>query len=126
MMRLVVAVAVGGAAGSVLRFLISHWAAAQWPRHVYLGTLAINLLGCLLIGLFGGLFLTRSELPTELRLGLTTGLLGGFTTFSTFSLEAFKLLEGGRVGEALGYLLFSVVGGLLAAWGGLLLARLAS
>lgn len=126
MIRVALAVAVGGAAGSVLRFLISGWVASNWPRHFYLGTLGINLLGCLLIGLLSGLFLTRTDLPLELRTGLITGVLGGFTTFSSFSLEIMKLLEGGRAPEAIGYLAFSVLGGLLAAWAGLSLARLAS
>lgn len=91
-----------------------------------MGTLAVNLFGCLLIGLLSGLFLTRTELPLELRVGLITGVLGGFTTFSSFSLEILKLMESGRLFEVAGYLLCSVLGGLLAAWCGLLLARLAS
>ena len=126
MIRVALAVAVGGATGSVLRFLASSWVAAHWPRHFYLGTSVVNLVGCLLIGLLSGLFLTRTELPLELRMGLITGLLGGFTTFSSFSLELLKLIEGGRIYEAAGYLLCSILGGLLAAWGGLALARLAS
>ncbi|GIZ13099.1 fluoride efflux transporter CrcB [Pseudomonas sp. NCCP-436] len=126
MIRVALAVAMGGAIGSLVRFLVSSWAAAQWSRHIYLGTLVVNLLGCLLIGLLSGLFLARSDLPAELRLGLISGVLGGFTTFSSFSLEILRLLEGGRLAEGLGYLLCSVLGGLLAAWCGLLLARLAS
>ncbi len=126
MIRVALAVALGGAVGSVLRFLASSWVAGQWPRHFYMGTLAVNLFGCLLIGLLSGLFLTRTELPLELRVGLITGVLGGFTTFSSFSLEILKLMESGRLFEAAGYLLCSVLGGLLAAWCGLLLARLAS
>ena len=126
MIRVALAVAAGGAAGSVLRFLVASWVVANWPRHFYLGTLAVNILGCLLIGLLSGLFLTRTDLPLELRTGLITGVLGGFTTFSSFSLEIMKLLEGGRAPEAIGYLAFSILGGLLAAWAGLSLARLAS
>lgn len=126
MIRVALAVAVGGAAGSVLRFLLAGWVAGNWPRHFYLGTLAVNIIGCLLIGLLSGLFLTRTDLPLELRTGLITGVLGGFTTFSSFSLEIMKLLEGGRAPEAIGYLALSVLGGLLAAWAGLSLARLAS
>jgi CrcB protein len=126
MVRVALAVALGGAAGSVMRFLVASWVAGQWPRHFYLATFAVNLLGCLLIGLLSGLFLTRSDLPLELRTGLITGVLGGFTTFSSFSLEMLKLMEGGRAVEAFGYLAFSIIGGLLAAWAGLSLARLAS
>ena len=126
MIRVAHAVAAGGAVGSVLRFLASSWVAGNWPRHFYLGTFAVNLVGCLLIGLLSGLFLTRTDLPLELRTGLITGVLGGFTTFSSFSLEIMKLIEGGRAVEALGYLAFSIIGGLLAAWAGLSLARLAA
>lgn len=126
MIRVALAVAVGGAAGSVMRFLVASWVADNWPRHFYLGTFAVNIIGCLLIGLLSGLFLTRTDLPLELRTGLITGVLGGFTTFSSFSLEIMKLMEGGRAPEAFGYLAFSIIGGLLAAWVGLSLARLAS
>jgi CrcB protein len=124
MIRVAIAVAVGGALGSVLRFLAASWAVAQWPRHFYLGTFTVNIIGCLLIGLLSGLFLLRSDLPIELRSGLIIGLLGGFTTFSSVGLELFKLFESGRHNEAFAYLLCSVVGGVLAVWGGFALARL--
>ena len=126
MIRVVLAVAAGGAAGSVLRVLGAGGVARNWPPHFYLGTFAVNVMGCLLIGVLSGLFLTRTDMPLELRSGLITGVLGGFTTFSSFSLEIMKLIEGGRAAEALGYLAFSIIGGLLAAWAGLSLARLAA
>lgn len=126
MIRLVLAVAAGGAAGSVLRYLLASWVGGQWPRHVYLATFAVNIIGCLLIGLLCGLFLARADLSTELRAGLIAGFLGGFTTFSAFSLEIIQLLEAGRAAEAIGYLLLSILAGLLAVWAGLGLARLAS
>lgn len=124
MIRVALAVAVGGAGGCLMRFFATSWVVAHWPRHYYLATLAINLVGCLLIGLLSGLFLLRTDLPLELRTGLTVGLLGGLTTFSSFSLEVLNLLEHGRTAEAMAYLLCSVLGGLLAAWLGLTLARL--
>ena len=73
MIRVALAVALGGAVGSVLRFLTGSWVVAQWPRHFYLGTFTVNILGCLLIGLLSGLFLLRSDLPIELRSGLIIG-----------------------------------------------------
>ena len=124
MIRVALAVALGGAMGSVLRFLTSSWVAGQWPRHFYLGTFTVNIIGCLLIGLLSGLFLLRCDLPIEVRSGLIIGLLGGFTTFSSFSLEMLKLFESGRHNEAFVYLLCSVVGGVLAVWAGFALARL--
>ena len=123
MIKVVLAVAAGGALGSCLRFLVSYWVVAQAPRHFYLATLAVNLIGCLAIGFLATWFLTRTDLPLALRTGILTGVLGGLTTFSSFSLEVLRLLEQGRWGMALGYLLSSVVGGLLAAWLGMSLAR---
>ena len=124
MIQVALAVAVGGAVGSVLRFLTSNWVVEHWPRHYYLATFAVNLLGCFLIGFLSAYFLLRSDLPLVLRTGLTVGVLGGLTTFSSFSLEVLRLLEAGQLGVAAGYLLSSVVGGLLAAWLGMSLARL--
>lgn len=124
MIRMALAVALGGAVGSVLRFLTASWVASHWPRHFYLGTFTVNIVGCLLIGLFSGLLLLRTDLPIELRGGLIIGLLGGFTTFSSFSLELLKLFEGGRLNEALAYLLCSILGGVLAVWAGFALARM--
>ena len=123
MMQVVLAVAAGGAAGSVLRFLTSAWVVVHWPRHYYLATLAVNLVGCFLIGLLSALFLARTDLPLALRTGLITGVLGGLTTFSSFSLEVLRLFENGQPGVAIAYLLSSLLGGLLAAWVGMLLVR---
>ncbi len=73
MIKVIAAVALGGATGSVLRYLTSAWVVAHWPRQFFLATLAVNIVGCLLIGYLSGLFLTRTELPVELRLGLMAG-----------------------------------------------------
>lgn len=124
MMQVIAAVAVGGAAGSVLRFLTSAYVVAHWPRHYYLATLAVNLVGCLLIGFLSAWFLTRTELPLALRTGILTGVLGGLTTFSSFSLEALRLLENGQSLTAAAYVLGSLLGGLACAWLGMSLARL--
>lgn len=119
----ILAVAVGGAAGCLLRFMTAHWVASHWPQHVYGATLLVNLLGCLLIGVLYGAFLLRPELPLALRAGLITGFLGGLTTFSTFSLDTLRLLESGQLAAALGYAGFSVCASLLATWMGLVLVR---
>lgn len=124
MIKVAIAVALGGAAGSLLRFLTSAWVVANWPRHYYLATLAVNLIGCLAIGFLSAWFLLRSDIPLVLRTGLTVGVLGGLTTFSSFSLEVLRLLENGQHGLAISYLLGSVLGGLSAAWLGMSLARL--
>ena len=124
MIKVAIAVALGGAAGSLLRFLTSAWVVANWPRHYYLATLTVNLVGCLAIGFFSAWFLLRSDIPLVLRTGLTVGVLGGLTTFSSFSLEVLRLLENGQHGLAISYLLGSMLGGLGAAWLGMSLARL--
>lgn len=112
-------VACGGAIGACGRFLISTWlfvpGAFPWP------TLAINLLGSFAIGLAWGLGVQQAWFELWGRYLLVVGLLGGFTTFSAFSLEAVALIEGGRNLAALGYALGSVLGCIAAAWAGQLL-----
>ena len=124
MIALVAAVSAGGIAGTLLRFATSNFVSAHWPLHFYLGTLAVNLVGCLLIGLLYGLFLHKPMAPVELRAGLIVGFLGGLTTFSSFSLDTVRLMESGQVPLAVGYTGISVMGGLLATWAGLSLTRL--
>ncbi len=94
-----VLVGAGGFIGSVLRFMISGWTQrlAVWSVFPY-GTLVVNVLGCLLIGVLGGLAEFRQVLEPGHRLFLMIGVLGGFTTFSTFAYETLALL---RDGEAL-------------------------
>lgn len=123
MIALIAAVSAGGIAGTLLRFGAANWVNAHWPRHFYLGTLAVNLIGCLLIGLLYGLFLHRPLVPVELRAGLIVGFLGGLTTFSSFSMDTVRLLESGQAPLAFGYASLSVVGGLLATWAGLSLTK---
>lgn len=81
----IAAVAVGGALGTLARFFTGNWITANWPQHFYGATLLVNLVGCLLIGVLYGLFLVRPEVPLPVRAGLIVGVLGGFTTFSSFS-----------------------------------------
>ncbi|VXC28216.1 putative fluoride ion transporter CrcB [Pseudomonas sp. 8AS] len=124
MIGVVIAVALGGMAGTLLRFFTSNWVSANWPQHFYGATLAVNIVGCLLIGYLYGLFLLRPEVPLEVRAGLIVGFLGGLTTFSSFSLDTLRLLESGQAPLAIGYALLSVLGSLLATWAGLTLTKL--
>ncbi|MEL7559700.1 fluoride efflux transporter CrcB [Stutzerimonas chloritidismutans] len=124
MIRMALAVVAGGVVGTLIRFGVSTWVSVQWPKHFYLATLAVNVLGCLLIGYLYASFLQRPDLSPELRGGLIIGFLGALTTFSSFSLDGLRLLESGQAATALSYIGVSVFGGLLAAWAGLALARL--
>ncbi len=112
------AVALGGAAGSVLRYSIQ-MAFRSW--HFPAGTLLINLAGSFLIGL--ALALAERGLPWIRPTWLVAGFLGGFTTFSAFSIENMALLREGRIGTALLYMLVSVAGGVALAFAGYWLMR---
>ncbi|WP_252275158.1 fluoride efflux transporter CrcB [Pseudomonas subflava] len=124
MIGLVVAVALGGMLGTLVRYASGSWVTSHFPQHFYGATLAVNLVGCLLIGYLYGLFLMRPEVPEALRAGLMVGFLGGLTTFSSFSLDTLRLLENGQAPMAIGYVAASVLGGLLATWAGLTLTKL--
>ena len=114
-------IALGGAAGALLRYGVSEWVTA--PRGGFpLATLLANISGAFLLGL-ASLLLVRLEVSTALRLGLTVGVLGAYTTFSTFSVETLDLLNDGEWRTAALYVLASVAGALAAAWAGQSLAR---
>lgn len=117
------AIALGGALGALSRFGISVGVQTLWPNAFALPTFIINLLGCLAIGILYGLWLNRPELSPVLQQGLMIGFLGAFTTFSAFSLDAWRLLENGQSLLALGYILLSVCLCLTATWAGLMLTR---
>lgn len=118
----IASIALGGAAGSVLRYVLNRWVGQ--PDGLPLGILLVNLSGTLVLGLVATLFLERLGVSDNLRLAITVGLLGGFTTFSTVWLDTLNLLNGGRWAWALTNLLVSAAGGLAAAWLGQQLARL--
>ncbi len=120
------AVAVGGAIGSVGRFwLATVMTTLTGPRFPW-GTLLINVLGSGVIGLVAGITLApaRFDLHPDLRIFLMTGICGGFTTFSAFSLQTLELLQLGEIAPALGYAIGSVVLCVLATYGGWALGRL--
>ncbi|MGY1748591.1 fluoride efflux transporter CrcB [Modestobacter sp. SYSU DS0511] len=117
-----VAAALGGALGALARWAVAEVlpspAAGGWPW----ATLLVNLAGCLLLGaLLGAVFPRHPDHPW-LRPFLGTGVLGGFTTFSTFAVETVRLADGGAWATAAGYVAASVLGGVLAAVAGVRLA----
>lgn len=117
------AVALGGALGSMLRFWISGLLNSSDTK-LPIGTLSINVVGSFLMGIAFVLIVEKARLSPELRPLLMTGLLGGFTTFSTFSLEAVTLLNEGHTGAALIYVLLSVILCITALYVGLWFTRL--
>ncbi len=116
--QLILAVALGGAIGSVARYLVGIGSGKLFGMTFPWGTLIINFTGSFLIGAFIGLFATKWDLPQAARVFLTVGICGGYTTFSTFSLDAFYLMERGELLASTAYMIGSVVlsvGALVAA-----------
>ncbi|MCG8488972.1 MAG: fluoride efflux transporter CrcB [Candidatus Thiodiazotropha sp.] len=116
-------IASGGAAGALFRFWVSSGVYGVLGRGFPYGTLAVNVLGSLVMGFLYVLFIERMAVSAELRAGLLIGFLGAFTTFSTFSMETLNLLEQAEVLKAGLNVLLSVVACLLACWLGLVLGR---
>ena len=117
------AVAVGGALGSLLRFWMSTGVYALLGRGFPYGTLAVNVLGCLLMGFLFVLFLDRFSTNGVLRAGMLIGVLGGFTTFSAFSMETINLIEEGAQLKAALNIFLNVLACLGATWLGVLVGR---
>jgi CrcB protein len=106
---LILSVATGGAIGSVARYLVAIGSARTFGTSFPWGILTINVTGSALIGAFISLFALRWNLPEAIRVFLTVGICGGYTTFSTFSLDVFYLIERGQMAAAAFYMIGSVV-----------------
>lgn len=117
-------IALGGAIGSVSRYLVSRiFSDFEQPFLYLLGTVSVNILGCFLFGLIAGSMETRGLINEHLRSFLLVGLMGGFTTFSAFGAETFFLIEKGNIHLAIINILFQVTIGVLAVWAGLSLVE---
>jgi fluoride exporter len=113
----------GAGIGGALRHGVNVGATKLFGFGFPYGTLIVNILGSFAMGLLTGFFAYRSGIPQHLRLFLATGILGGFTTFSTFSLDAAVLIERHAFGLAAGYVIGSVAAGLAALFFGLAVFR---
>ncbi|HSS20613.1 MAG TPA: fluoride efflux transporter CrcB [Pyrinomonadaceae bacterium] len=122
-MQRIIYVGLAGAAGTLLRYWISDWSAKRFGTEFPTGTLVVNLIGCFLAGLLFYLLAERFSLNQTLSVVVLIGLLGGFTTFSSFGLQTFNLFRAGEVGLALLNIAISNVAGLLMVWCGYSLAR---
>lgn len=118
-MQAVILVGLGGAIGSMARFLISRVMTQAIPHAFPWGTFFVNITGCFLIGLFFSLYTKGVVASDNLRFFLMAGICGGFTTFSAFTLEGMALIRENKHGLFFLYMAASVLGGLAATWLGI-------
>lgn len=118
MIRTLIIVGLGGAAGSILRWLVSFLAEKIWGTGFPWGTFLVNFTGCLIIGLFIQ-YTDRTAGTVELRLLMATGFCGGFTTFSAFAFENVKMIEAGNYQGFFIYSLGSVAAGIFGVFAGM-------
>jgi CrcB protein len=121
-MKIILAIGTGSFIGGILRYLLSQFLQAKVASSFPYGTLAVNIIGCFLIGVVFG-FVDRGNLSNDWKLFLATGLLGGFTTFSAFSIETLALFREGQTLSAFAYIAASVLVGLLATFIGVSMTR---
>ena len=119
----ILSIAAGGALGALLRYWLSHGVHYFTGRGFPYGTLTVNVVGSLVMGVAYALLVERMEVAPEWRAALLIGLLGAFTTFSTFSIETLNLLQNGEQFKALLNVALSVFLCLLGCWAGLVLGR---
>lgn len=115
-MHKILLIAGGGALGSVLRYLIAGWIQKASNGAFPLGTFVVNLSGCLAVGFLGMILTGPILMREEYRIAILVGILGGYTTFSSFGRETFLLLADGQTGLALANVLLSNVLGLAGVW----------
>lgn len=116
-------IGIGAFLGANARYLVQTWAAARWGTNLPLGTVLINIAGSFVLGFFLTAATQRAAISTNWRLFIAVGLLGGFTTFSSFTYETLALLQGERWWATALYFGGNVIMGLAAALAGILLAR---
>ena len=121
-MRILLLIAFG-ATGTLARYGLDGWIQYRVGARFPAGTLAINLIGCLLLGVIGEFSLNHISVPPDWRIGLTIGLMGGFTTFSTFGWDTVRMLNDGEWIKAVVYVAASVLGGIICMIAGMRLGN---
>ncbi len=124
MIKNILLVGLGGGIGSMARYLCQRWFAANYIQSFPWGTFAVNVVGCFLIGIFWGLSFKNAANTESWKIFLMTGLCGGFTTFSAFTLEGIGLIKEQKTGLFFIYIATSVLIGLLATYAGMKLVKL--
>jgi len=109
-------IAVGGAVGALSRYLVSTWIYDKNQSAFPLGTFIVNIIGCFLLGAFYNLTLEKSVMSPHLRMMISVGFLGAFTTFSTFSLETMNIIKENNITMGLLNIGLSILLGLIAVW----------
>ncbi len=122
-MKHLLLVGLGGAIGSIARYLCQKGLSIAWLHPIPWATFLVNITGCLLIGIFWGWHFRSFDSNENWKLLLMTGLCGGFTTFSAFTLEGIGLIREQKLLLFFGYVAASVLLGLLATWAGMKLVR---
>lgn len=122
-MKQLLFVAVGGATGSVLRYLTNLVTMKYYSASFPLATFFVNIVGCFLAGLIFGIFKNETAEAQNLKSLLLVGFCGGFTTFSAFALENIKLMNSGNLTSFVVYTFASLAAGFVAVWAGLAVAR---
>ena len=123
MLKTILYIAIGGAIGSVLRYLTTVFVSRFWSNQFPLATFIANIIGCFLIGLFIGILAKNQLEDSSLKWFLVTGFCGGYTTFSAFGMENFNLFQNNNSLLAFGYVALSILLGLFAVWFGLLVSK---
>ncbi|HVY76043.1 MAG TPA: fluoride efflux transporter CrcB [Puia sp.] len=124
MARSLILVGVGSFAGGICRYLTQQFFQKHFPSFIPLGTLSVNILGCLVIGMVYALADRGNVLSPDMRLFLATGICGGYTTFSSFAFENVDLLQNGAFFHFTLYMLLSLVIGLGAVYLGIVIIKL--
>ena len=122
-MERIIAIGLGGAIGAISRYLISGWIYAKWEGMFPLGTFIVNVFGSFVLGFLIIFFDDRLTISPTIKVMITIGILGSFTTFSTFSVETLKLIELSLWKDAFLNLFLSVIVSILSAYLGIIMAK---